>query len=307
MDEKEQEDLYDRTRHKDQASVLWRERNQEYLGYYVDYISRLQSRRILHYELIFSVVGLGLIVNLASSVISEIPKSFSNQNWSLLTTQVCLILGMIAVAYVIGRLFDKRMKEYDPNPRSLYLPITLVDCSNYRAEETYDHIYNYLNSKKMIEFKEYSQRFFRTLENWYSHLFHPIVPQMISEDYEYDDIDFTKVFPITKRAYDITELTTSGLDLTLEVILRPQIIYSLGDGNQPHVRGIDIDLKVDVGNPMDPKADDLITELYWRKLGRIPEFVSIAIEKAFYPLIDEINPVKIREKFMTEHNKRKTG
>ena len=99
VDEKEQEDLYDRTRHKDQASVLWRERNQEYLGYYVDYISRLQSRRILHYELIFSVVGLGLIVNLASSVILEIPKSFSNQNWSLLTTQLYPLLCLQVYLY----------------------------------------------------------------------------------------------------------------------------------------------------------------------------------------------------------------
>jgi hypothetical protein len=307
VDEKEREDFYDRNRRKDQASVQWRERNQEYLGYYVDYISRLQSRRILHYELIFSVVSLGLIVNLASSVILEIQKSFHNQNWSLLESSTLELLIMIAIGYVIVLLFDKRMKEYDPNPRSLYLPITLIDCSNYRDEETYDHIYNYLNSKKMTEFKEYSQRFFRTLENWYSHLFHPIVPQMISEYFEYDDIDFNKVFPITKRAYDITELTTSGIKLTLEVILRPQIIYSFGEGKQPHIRGIDIDLKVDVGNPMDSQADDLIIELYWRRLGRIPEYVSIAIERAFYPLIDEINPAKIREKVMAEYRKRKSG
>lgn len=302
---KEREDLYDSNRRKDQARIQWQERNQKYVGYYIDYISRLQSRRILHYELIFSVIGLGLIVNLLSSTLFEMAKSLIDKNWSLLFLQLCLILGMTVGAYAFGLLFDKRMKKYDPTPRSLYLPITLVDCSNYRDEETYDHIYDYLNSKKMNEFKEYSQRFFKSLENWYSHLFHPIAPRMISENFECEDFDVSRFFPTTIRSYDITELTTSGLELFFEVILRPHIIYSFGKEKESHVRGIDIDLKVDISNPMDPNADDLIKELYWRRLGRIPESVSIAIERAFYPLIDEINPSKIREKVMTDYRKRK--
>lgn len=306
MDEKEREGHYDRTRRKGRATAQWKERNKKYLDDYVDYVNRLQNPRILHYELLFSVVFLGLAVNLLASLIWEMGKSIINQNMPSLTAQVCWGLVIASLAYVIGLLFDKKMREYDPSPRSLYLPITLVDCANYRYdEETFDHIYNYLNSEKMIEFKKYSQRFFCALEFYYSHIFNPITPQMISEDFEYEIFDIAELFPTTMRAYDLTELATSGRKSTLEVILRPHIIYAFSEGRVPHVRGIVIDLKVDIVNPADPKADKLITELYWIRLGRIPEYASIAVEKAFHPLIDEINPSKIGERYLKERKQDK--
>ena len=75
-EEKSRVILSDYAKQRRQAKAQWTQENKEYLLFFIDYLTRLQTRRILHYELIFSVVGLGLMVNIFSS-----PQIIVLKNW----------------------------------------------------------------------------------------------------------------------------------------------------------------------------------------------------------------------------------
>jgi len=287
-------DLFEITSRKDEAKSEWRNRNERYLGYYVNYLTRLQNRRTLHYELIFSVIGLGLLVNLASEAVSAFIRACVEYNRSVIIEQSLILVVLSSFTVLFASQFDNIMKKFDPNPRSLYLPITLFDCSKY-DEENYAYIYNFLESKSLTEFKAFSERFFTNLEGWYSFLFHPIKPVITKYVTEYEKVDFNEQFPTTTKTFDISQLNNSNKKMTMSIILRPHIIYSFGSSGSSNVRNINIDLKLDFEDPLDPQADDIISELYWFRLGGVPEYISRALSRSFHPLIDEINPAKQHE------------
>jgi len=300
---KSEDRLFERNRRKDQAKENWLDRNKEILYLYTDYISKMQQRKIFQYDLIFAVVGLGLLVNLGSSVIETLVSSIFINNLNQIIVESLKLIIILALTLLLGLIFNDYMKKYDPHPRSLFLPITLNDCIGYRDEETFNYIYEYLSSENFADFTDFPNRFFNTLQRWFGHLFSPITGEQLNqmienmeETIKFDEMISGELFPTVTRKYNISDIFISDQEASLSIILRPHVIYSFGAEKQQHVRDVNVDIIVDMKNPMKPHTDEAVQELYYRKIGRIPEYISIAIEQSFYPLIDEINPAKIIEK-----------
>jgi len=298
------EDFAERGRRKEKARDAWRENNKQFLEIYENYLQSIQRTRTQYSEFVLSALVLGVIVNIASSLIYDLPSLLISENWSIFSIKLFLLFIIFMIAYGLSASFYERMKQYDPPPRSMILPINFEeDMPNFIDKDTYELITAYIKSEKMIEFEEFSQRFFKTLQHWLPYAFNPHTPPMIKETKEYDDLDIEKIFPTTSQTYDLTSLTHEKTSVQMEVRITPRIIFSFGNGRQPNIRDINVDLKLDINELFNPKAVQIIKEIYWFRLGHIPQYASLAIEHSFFPLIDEINPAKIREKHLTKQSK----
>lgn len=287
---------FDKTIKKErEASFRWREKNEKYLNDYLDYLSTIQNWSKSRYELLLIIIGIGFIINLSSSIMLQlmIDTKIIGSN-SYLISSIILVCLTIIIIYS----YTSYMKRYMPSKRSFIFGVTLDELAQARDKKQWEYILKYIDGKKMLEFKEFGKRFFENLEFYMRNTFDPGKLENKSEELVKDNLfKSDETFVGYRRKYSIINLSTRNIISYFEVSLEPSVTYSYGEGKQTHVKDIFINFTIDVEDNSNPYADDFIKELYWMKLGGLLDDTAICIERAFYPLIDEINPSKIIEEY----------
>lgn len=294
--------FWQRLKLKIEAQNSWLSRNNEKLNRYLDYISLQQTRRLFRIELICSVILLGIIVNLLSEGLfiyfTGQSVDFVIRNNNGITIIIISLLLSIPFVGIIMWI----QKKYAPSKRTLILNVDFQECTNYMFDNIDQNIHRYIISGDFNTWSCYANKFLKLFDNEIRTQLDIRAKAKIKELDRGETIhhtvlidDFEWKFPEKWVTYDISSISDWGVICHLKVNIHPQVLLSVVEERNPTVRDIIINFIFDIGNPEHSRADDFINEAYWSSFQWLPRGVSLCIEEAFHPLIDSINPVKIKE------------
>ena len=247
---------------------------------------KFQERRLFSLEIIALVFVGAFFVSTLSSCIFDLLVSFTETlNLQRLIIDIGFFSISLEIIIIVFLYFRKELNKYQPQTPVLTLIVRPEDIKPFIDQKRYDDIIKFMYDGKLKDFKTFATSVFHRLTADFYFLFGIQKAELIKE-YE-DNPEFGGMLDNSglvtlARDYDISKMSTTGVEVTLQIVLRPKTTYYIGvDGNKTASYSFALSFHLIVKNPQHCDADKLIEEYYLFKANQLVEFSSHAINWSF--------------------------
>jgi hypothetical protein len=225
-------------------------------------------------------------VNLLSSTVYDLLILHTSQLSSQLSTQRydldvgTISFSIIAIAFSVFLVLRQLSKCKPPQPFLSFL-IKPEDTEPFLQPKVFQAITERLE-KGLGDFRVIGNGFFESLNAYFPFLFTNKTKKEPEKEHEELEDSNYKQFPKTIKEYDVSAMSTTGVKITLEVILSPEIIHSLTPkGDETAVHSFYLVFGFKVLNPRHSDANKFLDVYYRVHASYIIQFCSYCIADAF--------------------------
>jgi len=249
-------------------------------------IDRHHERKLLSFQVVaFALFG-AFIINLLTSVVYDLLTSLASP---IATQRIDLdksiVFVSIVILFVISALLYWQLKKYKPTKPFLSFWIKPEDIKPFLEPSEFQQISDYLERGELKDFKVFGNGFFESLHGWFAFMFNEKVDKKPKKEYEeFEELGdpFYKELPTIIKEYDISAMSNTGIKFTLEVTLKPDIVYSwTQEGDKTAAYTFCLIFRFRILNPEHCDANKFLEEYYHLGASDIVKFASISLAKAF--------------------------
>jgi hypothetical protein len=277
-------EFFKKTQEKHKASQEWLNNSRHSFERALFNIDKYQERKLLTVQVILLIFVGAFCVNILSATVFDLSIT------DLALQRVYLDIGVTGLSIIaliaIFVLLRQQLSKYKPPEPVLVLSIKPEDTEPFLRAAQFKSITEYLEQGKLKDFRVFGNKLFESLSGFFPIMLPKIEEKPIKE-YEKQEDPTSKEYPTLIKEYDISPLSTTGVKVTLEVVLAPHVVYSFTtEGDKTASYSFYLIFRFRILNPMHCDANKFLEEYYYLSASNVIEFSSYAIANAFRNLKD---------------------
>lgn len=249
-------------------------------------IGKFQERKLFNLEIIALVLFGAFLVNALSTSIFDLALTLTSppNNERLLMDSVFSVASVSGII-IIFIYFRSQLKKYQPKRPVLTVIVKPNDIQPFINQDRFKDILQFIENGKLTDFRQFSEATFKHIEDMSMFLFGQEVKPHIQQYEEKATIandEEHKGLVTIARDYDLSKLSRTGVKITLQVKLTPDVVYQIGqEGDKTASYSFFVSFHFIVLNPEHFDSDKLIEEYYSYRAKEIVKFTSYSINWAF--------------------------
>jgi hypothetical protein len=250
-------------------------------------IEKHQERKLFSLEIILLVLIGAFFVNLLSTTLYDLSLSLTAQaSIEKLTLDSIMTVGSLLALMAIFFLFKRQLMKYLPQRPVLTLTVKPEDTKPFLNEERFNDITEFMKEGKLTNVKSFADSVFKFLERDSVFLFGKELDEPIKQYEEKETIipndDSHKDLVTIAKDYDISFVSLTGVKITLQIKLMPDVVYSFGEkGDMTASYSFYLTFYLMILNPEHCDANKLLEWYYLHRAKDVVKFASHAINWSF--------------------------